>query len=116
MSRILIVNDETASIMLTALRQAYANMRASEESKGGVIVVDTLGTFKEAKQMLNPWPIHRHNYEEYVLDILEFKKDLSRSMFLTDARSKRSSHKGRKKKVNRLRVKRKVKNRHRRNK
>ena len=114
MGRILIVDDEAGSqaVLLAALRQAYANMRISERSKGGVIVLDSLDTLKENETM-NFWPIIRCEPKEY-RDPWELKKDFSRSMFLTDARSKRPSHKGRQKKVNRLRVRRKVENRHRR--
>ena len=114
MGRILIVNDGAAlsTVLLAALRQAYAEMHTSERSKGEVIVVDSLSTFKE-NEMLSYWPIHRVELGE-CSDPWSLKKDSSRSMFLTDARSKQCSHKGRKKKVNRLRVKRRVKNMHRR--
>lgn len=122
MGRVLMVNDgaESSAVLLAALRQAYANLRTSERSKDSVIVVDSLSTFKENKKMLYQQPlmdrlILLRELDEYK-SLWDPKKDFSRSMFLTDARSKRSSHKGRKKKVNRLRVKRRVKNRHRRNK
>lgn len=119
MGRILIVNDEARSrdVLLAALRQAYANMRVSERSKGGVIVIDSLSTLKENKKMISPWPIPgymKHYINKYTMDPWELRKDNSRSMFLTDARSKRPSHKGREKKVNRLRVRKKVNSKHRR--
>jgi len=120
MGRILMVHDGAGSreVLLAALRQAYANMRVSEESKGGVIVIDTLGTFKETEQMryIEPLRMILRSVEDMkgYMDPWALRKDFSRSMFLTDARSSRPSHRGRKKKVNRLRVKKRVKARHRR--
>ena len=113
MGKILIVDDGTESsmVLLNALQLAY---------KGGVVVIDSLSTFKENKTM-NLWPIASRielirDLGECYSDPWGLRKDFSRSMFLTDARSKRPSHKGRKKKVNRLRVRKRVQNRHRRNK